>query len=218
MDTMSQGELGSNDRFFGKREGIKLHRKLDGLGKLRAPQKSLAHEVTANTQAINATAAPNGPATTTLTNALNANTQAIIAAMTPADAAARMCLRDVVTKALAEPGTLIFSIEDCLRVMSQFICNPSMVGYFIERAVLQTISSSGIACVDVTRAKLELSSTGGRKVAVAHLRHVIVTDEFIPFDQPIDIVMIFDSCYGFLPTSWVRLSARCQIEIFVFAQ
>lgn len=55
---------------------------------------------------------------------------------------------------------------------------------------------------------LELSSAGGKKIATSRFVENIIKDYFIPLDQPIDFLMIFDCCYGFLPTRDTKPSNR----------
>lgn len=58
-------------------------------------------------------------------------------------------VRQAITKELAKLGTYLFSIEDSIEAMRLLINNPSVVGYFLENAILRSIVTTGIPCLGI---------------------------------------------------------------------
>jgi hypothetical protein len=70
-------------------------------------------------------------------------------------------VRNTVTRALAEEGAVLFSINDSIRAISRFISNTSVVGFFLEQAILQTIVTQGIPCLDLAGPVPQIIFEGG---------------------------------------------------------
>jgi hypothetical protein len=58
-------------------------------------------------------------------------------------------IRDTLTKLLAERREILFSVNDSIREMSLSISNEYVAGYFLKKAILQTIMDQGIPCLEL---------------------------------------------------------------------
>ncbi|PGH14234.1 hypothetical protein AJ79_03209 [Helicocarpus griseus UAMH5409] len=57
-------------------------------------------------------------------------------------------VRETITKQLIELGTVLFSVEESIAVMTTLASNSPVMGYFMEQAVIQNICNKGLRCLN----------------------------------------------------------------------